>query len=539
MTLRFTTYSKSIALAFLFLFVTETVSFGRLAAEVIYNRGIDGDPETLDPQKTSGTNESKILRDLFEGLVIHDAMGKLIPGVARNWEVSTDGKTYTFHLRSKAKWSNGDPVQASDFVFSFRRLFTPATAARYANLFYPILGAERMHRGLENAANELGVEAVDRETLVIKLERPTPYFLEILALRAAYPLHPKTVQANGADFVRPGILVSNGAYFLSDNIPNSGVVLKKNFQHYDADNVHIDTIYYQPVKDISAGARRFLAGELHSVSDFPADQYRLLRDRLGDQVSVAPYLGTYYLAFNTQKKPFSDARIRNALSMVIDREFLSDSIWSSTMLPAYSFIPPGIENYEQPVEVYYRSQNPIEREEAARGLLREAGYGPGLQELTLSVRYNESDNNRRTIVAIADMWKRALGVNTTIINSDSASHFSHLRNGGDFDVARGGWIADYSDPQNFLFLFQSDNKGLNYSRYTNPEFDGLMRRAADQTSVPTRMQLLRAAETIISRDAPYVPLLFYANRNLISSKLKGFHPNLLGANATRFMQITP
>jgi oligopeptide transport system substrate-binding protein len=530
---------KVLGLALFAAFTTQLTISSRATAEGVYHRGIDGDPETLDPQKTSGTNESKVLRDLFEGLVAHDAMGKLIPGVAQSWDVSGDGKTYTFHLRPNAKWSNGDPLQAADFVFSFRRLLTPETAARYASLYYPILAAEKMHKRLGAGPDDLGVEASDSQTLMIRLERSTPYFLEILALQAAYPLHPGNVRMNGSDFVRPGVLISNGAYTLFENIPNSHVVLKKNREYYDADSVQIDAVYYHPVKDVTAGVRRFLASELHSVSDFPTDQYKSLRNKLGGQVSVAPSLGTYYLAFNTQKQPFSDSRIRNALSMVIDREFLSETIWSGTMLPAYSFIPPGIGNYGQPAEAAYKTITLIEREEAARQLLRDAGYGPGLRALNVSLRYNESDNNRRTMVAIADMWKNALGINTTIINSDTTAHFSHLRNGGDFDVARGGWIADYSDPQNFLFLFQSDNLGLNYSRYRNPEFDDLIRRAADQTDLAVRAQLLHTADTIIARDVPYVPLLFYAHRNLISTKLKGFYPNPVGANATRFMQLTP
>ena len=274
---------KVLSLVTLAAFTMQLALSSRSVAEVVYHRGVDGDPDTLDPQKTSGTNESKILRDLFEGLVAHDAMGKLIPGIAQSWDVSGDGKTYTFHLRPNAKWSNGDPVQAADFVFSFRRLLTHETAARYASLYYPILAAENMHKRLGAGPDDLGVEASDSQTLVIRLERSTPYFLEILALQAAYPLHAGNVRMNGSDFVRPGVLVSNGSYTLVENIPNSHVVLRKNHEYYDADGVQIDTVYYHPVKDVSAGVRRFLAGELHSVSDFPTDQYKFLRDKLARQ----------------------------------------------------------------------------------------------------------------------------------------------------------------------------------------------------------------------------------------------------------------
>jgi oligopeptide transport system substrate-binding protein len=506
-------------------------------AEVVYHRGADGDPETLDPHKTSTTTESQIIRDLFEGLLIHDAWGKLAPGVAQRWDVSPDGRIYTFHLHPGAKWSNGEPVRASEFVFSFRRLLSPATGAKYAPLYYPILNAEKVHKAQGTRPEDLGVAALAEHTLEIRLERPTPYFLELLALQGASPVHPKNVQDAGRDFVRPGVLVSNGAFVLSDNVPNEHIVLRKNPHYHDAANVAIDVVSYHPMKDLAAAARRFIAGELHSTSDLPAAQYKALKQRLGDQVSIAPYLGTYYLAFNTAKKPFDDVRVRTALSMVIDREFVNEAIWSGTMVPAYGFIPPGIGNYGAPTEAAYKTLSQIEREEQARKLLKEAGYGGALRPLKVEIRYNTTENNRNTVVAIADMWKTALGVETTLLNTDTKTHFAHLRDGGDFDVARGGWIADYSDPQNFLFLFQSDNAGFNYARYKNPEFDALMRRAGDQTDLEERARLLHEADSIIVRDVPYAPILFYANRHLISSKLKGFHPNLLGANATRFMRL--
>ena len=509
------------------------------SAETVYYRGVDGDPETLDPHKSSHTTEAQIIRDLFEGLLIHDARGQLVPGVANSWDVSTDGKTYTFHLRSDARWSNGASVRASDFVSSLRRLLTPATAAKYASLYYPIWNAEKIHKDPSGRPEDLGVEAPEEYTLVIRLERPTPYFLELLALQPASPVNPDNVLAAGKDFVRPGVLVSNGAYTLSESTPGHHIILKKNPHFHDSSHVSIDTVVYQPLGDLAAAARRFMAGELHSTNDFPAAQHRELKAKLGDQVVVSPYLGTYYLAFNTAKPPFSDPRIRTALSMVIDREFLSEAIWSGTMLPAYGFIPPGLSNYANPAEAQFKNLSLIEREEAAKRLLLDAGYGPGLAPLKVELRYNTTDNNRHTMVAIADMWKRALGVETMLANVDSKTHFALLRDRGDFDVARGGWIADYPDPQNFLFLFQSSSPGFNYARYASREFDDLMSGAASELHPVERAKLFRQADSLILRDVPYAPLLFYSNRNLISHKLKNFHPNLLGANATRFMSLLP
>ena len=508
-------------------------------AEVIYNRGNDGDPETLDPHKTSTVGEAHILRDLFEGLVIHDAKGNVVPGVAERWETSADGRTWLFHLRANAKWSNGDPVKADAFVFSLRRILSPETGAKYASILYAIENAERVHKGEAGAQPEsVGVKAVDARTLEIRLARPTPYFLELLTHQTMSPVHPGNVQSAGKDFNRAGTLVSNGAYTLAENVPGSHILLRKNPHFHDAANVKIDAVRFHPARDLAASARRFEAGELHSTSDVPADQIKFLKQRLGDQVKIAPYLGTYYLAVNTTRKPLDDVRVRMALSMAIDREFINEEIWSGTMIPAYGLVPPGIANYGDPATADFKDLPPIQREDRAKALLKEAGFGPGLKPLKIEIRYNTTDNNRNTVVAIADMWK-TIGVETTFINTDGKTHFAFLRDGGEFDIARAGWIGDYSDPQNFLFLLLSDNTGFNYARYKNSEFDALMRQAGDETNLKKRADILLAADKLIARDQPFIPLLFYSSRHLISPKLSGFHPNLRGANATRFMSIAP
>ncbi len=517
--------------------VAASAMAGAAAAQVIYHRGNDADPETLDPHKTSTVYEAQILRDISEGLVIHDAAAKVVPGVAEKHELSDDGRVYRFILRADAKWSNGDPVKASDFVFSFRRIMNPETGAKYANLLYPILNAEKVNKG-EGKVEELGVRAVDDRTLEITLERPTPYFLELLTHQSALPVHPASVEKHGTSFTRPENYVTNGAYVLKEWVPNSHIRLDKNPHFHAAGTVKIDTVIHYPNKDLAAAARRFMAGELHSTSDIPADQTKFLKERLGDQVKISPYLGTYYLAVNTQKKPFDDVRVRTALSMAIDREFIAEEIWQGTMLPAYSFVPPGIGNYGTPAYADYKDLSPIDREEKAKSLLKEAGYGPGLKPLKVEIRYNTTDNNKNTVVAIANQWK-AIGVETTFINTDAKTHFAHLRERGDFDVARAGWIGDYSDPQNFLFLVQSDNKGLNYARYENPEYDTLMRKASEEKDLGRRAQILFEAEKIFMRDLPYIPILYYSNKNLVSSKLEGWVPNLRGANATRFMSLKP
>jgi oligopeptide transport system substrate-binding protein len=443
---------------------------------------------------------------------VYNAKAEIVPGSAESWTISPDGRTYTFTLRHEARWSNGDPVRAADFVFSYRRIMSPDTGAKYANMLYSVLHAERIHKGQAIAA-ELGVRALDERTLEIVLERPTPYFLELLTHQTSLPVHPGSVQRFGNDFVKTGNYVSNGAYVLAENVPNSHVKLTRNPHFHDVKNVQIDTVNYVPSPNLAAAVRRYQAGELDSLSDVPADQIKSLKARFGSQVVLGPYLGTWVLVVNTAKAPFNDVRIRHALSMMLGREFIADEIWGQTMMPAYSFVPPGINNYRDPPVLQYKDLSLIDREEKAKALLKEAGYGPG-KPLKLEIRYNTTDNNRNTVVALAEQWK-PLGVETSFINTDLKTHFAYLRDGGDFDLARYGWIGDYSDPQNFLFLVQSDNKGFNYGRYNNPEYDSLMRRSAAEMDLRKRAEILYEAEQIFLRDLPWIPIMYYGTKNLI------------------------
>jgi oligopeptide transport system substrate-binding protein len=506
-------------------------------AQTVFLRGNDGDPETLDPQKTQTTAEANLLRDLFEGLVIHNAKGEVAPGVAESWTLSDDGKVYTFKLRANAKWSNGDAVTAKDFEYSYRRILNPETGAKYANLLYPIKNAEKFNKGQGATAADLGVKAIDATTFEMTLERPTPYFLEMLTHSTSIPVHPASVEKHGKDFVKVENWVSNGAYRLKENTPNAQIVMVKNPNFHAAASVKIDEVRYFPRQDQAAAARQFQAGELHFTTGIPADQIKFLREKLGkEQVSVAPYLGTYYLPVNTSKKPFDDPRVRRALSLAIDREFIAEQVWAGTMIPAYGFIPPGIGNYvSKAYELDFKAKSPIDREDEAKKLLAAAGFGPG-KPLKVEIRYNMTDNNKATVVAIADQWKQ-IGVETTFISTDGKTHFAHLREGGDFDVARAGWIGDYSDPQNFLFLGLSDNKGLNYSKYNNPRFDDLVKKSDAETDLKKRAEIMLEAEKVWMADQPVIPVLFYSTMNLVSPKLKGFVPNLRGAFASRFYEI--
>jgi oligopeptide transport system substrate-binding protein len=524
----------AVAIASIVVCATTSIPVGAQVV-VTYHRGNSADPETLDPHKTSTVYEAHILRDAFEGLVIHNGRGEIAPGVAETWATSADGIVYVFKLRPNAKWSNGDPVMASDFVFAYRRIMNPETGAKYAKILYAIKNAEAANKG-KAKIEDIGVKAIDDRTLQITLERPTPYFLELLTHQTALPLHEASVAKHGTNFVKPENWVSNGPYILREFVPGAHIKTSKNPNFHDAANVKIDAVMFYPTKDTAAAIRRFEAGELHSNDDIPAEQVKALQAKFGDQIKLAPFLGTYYLAVNMSKPPFNDVRVRQALSMAIDREFLAEQIWGNTMVPGYSFVPPGIASYGEPAYADYKDLSPEEREEQAKALLAEAGFGPS-NPLKVEIRFNMTDNNRATVVAIADQWKK-LGIVTSQIHTDAKTHFAHLRDGGEFDVARAGWIADYADPQNFLFLLESDAVGLNYAKYKDLDYDDLMRKAATETNAEERAKVLHAAETIFMRDLPYIPVLYYGSKNLVSRKIQGWEPNLKDVHPTRFLSLS-
>ena len=504
-------------------------------AEVVYHRGNTADPETLDQHKTATTYEAHILRDLYEGLVSYSADGKIIPGVAESWSISDNGTVYTFKLRDNAKWSNGDPVLAGDFVYSLRRIMDPATGAKYATVLYPVKNAEKINKG-ELKGTELGVKAINDRTLQITLQAPTPYFIDLLGHTTGLPVHPASVEAHGTDFVKPENIVTNGAFVLAEFVPNAHVKVTKNPYFHDAANVKIDTVFFYPTEDRGAALRRFQAGELHTNNDAPVEQVSFMKENLGDQFRVAPYLGTYYYALNHEDEVLSNPDVRQALSMSIDRAFLAQEIWSDTMVAAYSFVPPGIGNYGEPAFASYKDMDQIDREEKALALLQKAGYGPD-NPVKLTINYNTSENHKNTAVAIADMWK-PLGVEVAMVNTDTKTHYAMLRDRQDFDVARAGWIGDYSDPQNFLFMVESDNTGFNYARYQNPEYDALMDQAAATVDLQKRATLLKQAEELFMRDLPFIPLMYYGSMNLVSDKVAGFEDNLQNTHPTRWMSIS-
>ncbi|WP_128254245.1 peptide ABC transporter substrate-binding protein [Falsirhodobacter deserti] len=506
---------------------------GAASAEVVINRGNDTDPATLDPHHTQTVSEGRILKDLFDGLVIQSAEGEAVPGVAESWDLSEDGTVYTFHLRD-AKWSNGDPVTAHDFSFAYHRIVDPMTAAGYASNLFAIKNAEAIAGG-EMPVDQLGVRAIDDKTLEITLKAPTPYFIELLTHQAALPVHQKSVEEFGDQFTRPENFVTNGAYKLESFTPNSQLVMVKNPHYYNADEVAIDRVNWIPFEDRSACMRRFEAGEVQICSDVPAEQMDYVQQNLADELRIAPYLGTYYLPVKgAEGSPLKDARVRRAISMVIDRDFIAESVWAGTMLPSFKLVPPGIANYDgDAVTVDYADKDLFDREDDALALLEEAGVEPG--SLTVELRYNTGENHKNTMAAIADMLSN-IGINARLNEVEGTTYFNYLREGGPFDMARAGWIGDYNDPQNFLMLYES-GVPFNYSRWSNEQYDADLDKAAITQDLQERAKILADAEQTLLDEQAIIPILAYSSRALVSADVQGYEDNLMDAHATRWLSL--
>jgi oligopeptide transport system substrate-binding protein len=503
------------------------------AAEKVLRIANLTEPESLDPHKTSTVQEANILRNLFEGLLVLDPRGNVAPGVAESFSVSEDGLTYTFRLRANAKWSNGEPVTAGDFVYSLRRIEDPKTHSQYAEVLYPIKNAQEVNTG-KAAVAELGVAAPDARTVEVTLKAPTPYFPQLLTHHSALPVNEKEVSRLGDEWLKPGKMVSNGAYMLDDVKPHSHIRIVKNPRYWEAAKVTIDAAVFDPNEDLSAALKRFRAGEFDILYDnVPTYQLPWLRQNMPKELRIAPYAGIYYYAMNITKPPFNDKRVRLALSMAINREILVEKITLAGELPAYGFVPDGTANYT-PRQVAWRTMSQAEREAAAQKLLREAGYGPG-KPLQFQLAYNTSENHKRVAIALAAMWKK-INVGVELVNAEFKVHLSNMRV-GNFQMGRSGWIADYNDAQSYLFLSQTSTKQQNYSRFSNPEYDRLMDEASLTADVPKRAALLEQAEGILLEELPVIPIYFYVSKNLVSTKVTGWQDNALNAHYVRDLSL--
>jgi oligopeptide transport system substrate-binding protein len=504
-----------------------------LAPIQILHRGNGAQPQGLDPHLTEGVPSANIQRDLFESLVVEAADGSLVPGNAERWDVSEDGLVYIFHLRRNARWSNGDPVTAGDWVFSLRRAVTPATGSKYSMILSPILNAEEVIAGRLDPT-ELGVEEVDRHTLRIELKAPTPYFLGLLTHNASYPVHEPSIRRHGDAYGRVGNLVSNGPYQLRELVMQSHIRLVRNPYFWDDANTIIDEVFHYPIEDQSAELMRYRAGELDWTYEVPNAQFNWIARNLPDELVVSDYFGIYYFGFNTTRPPFDDPRVRTALSMAVDRDIITGKLTRFGEVPSYAFVPPGIEGYtpQEPEWAHWTQEQRVAR---ARELMAEAGY-TGENPLRLEIRYNTHQNHKKISLGIAAMWQNALGVHSSLINEEFRVFLATRRNRVVTEVFRAGWIGDYLDPYTFLDLMHSENP-QNDVGFFHLEFDALLAKAAMTADAENRFRLLEQAESLMLSEQPVIPIYTYVSKRLVKPYVRGWKSNPLDHHPTRYMYL--
>ena len=503
---------------------------------VIFRRGNEAEPASLDPHQAGTLWEYNILGDLFMGLTTEDATGKPIPGAAESWTTSADGLVWTFKLRPGIVWSDGVPLTAADFVFGFHRVLDPKTAAHYASLQYVIKNAQAINGG-KMAVDQLGVRALDAQTLEITLEAPTPFLPGLMTHATAFPIPEHTFKKFGAEWVKPGNMVTDGAYTLVEWKAHEQIRAVKNPMFYDAKNVAIDEIYYYPTDDQTAALNRFRVHEIDAnigSRGFPTAQIPVIQKELPGQARIFPTLSNEYIVLNNRRPPFSDARLRKAISLCLDRRVLTDKVLRGGLVPGYSFIPPGIDNYHNTARLTYADE-PIEQRRAeARKILAEAGY-TAEKPFTFDYMYMISIDARRMVVAQSAMLKEC-GMVVHLIGNEAKIHYDSLLQ-ADFTAAQARWGADYNDPQTFLYVLDSRSGPYNHGGYKSADFDKLVDEGKATLDLEKRAGILAQAEQIALDETAVVPIGFLVSKNLVAPYLKGYVDNVAGINRTRWMSI--
>lgn len=503
----------------------------------ILHFGSLSEPTALDPHVVTGVTEHNIISALLEGLVTEDPVTlKPMPGTAERWEVSDDARCYTFHLRSDARWSNGDPVTATDFVFSFRRILTPALGAPYAYMLYCIENAAAYNKGESTDFEQVGVKAIDDKTLNITLHTPVPYFLSLLNHTSWFPVHPPTILAHGAigdigtDWTSPENFVGNGPFILSTWHANKHIIVTRSDTYYDRTNVHLNAIYFYPIGDQTIEERAFRSGQLHITGTIPADRIDYYREHRPDVLRLDPYLGCYYYLFNTSRPPLDQPDVRRALALALNRDAITRNVTRGGETPAFSFTPPGTGGYTATNLLSGTTDD-------ARRLLAGAGFPEGRGFPTLTLLYNSADTHARIAEVIQQMWKIELGIDVELVNMEWKVYIEQTQS-GNYDIARAGWIGDYLDPDTFLNLWVSGG-GNNRTKWSDPTYDALIEEAAQTADNTRRYMLFQQAEGILMQEMPILPLYFYRSKSLVQPSVQGWHPNLLDHHPWKHISLTP
>lgn len=507
-------------------------------AEGVLHFGNGTEPQGIDPHITVGVPESRLQQALFEGLVSKDpATLEPVPGVAESWEVSEDGLVYRFHLRADARWSDGTPLTAEDFHWSWWRGLQPAMANEYAYMLFPLKNAEEYLTGAIKDFGQVGARVIDARTLEVELSAPTPYFLQLLDHHSYYPVPRHVIEKFGAatdrftDWTRPGNFVGNGPFNLVDWKLNKFVRVEKNPEYWDAATVRLNAVVFYPTENITTEERMFRSGQLHRTNETPIDKIPQYQARQSGELHMDVYLGTYYYMLNVTRPGLDDVRVRRALAMAIDRRTLIDTVMRGVNVPAWTMTPPGTLGYQPPKLFEF---NP----EEARRLLAEAGYPDGRGMPPLEILYNTHEQHRKIAVTIQQMWKQHLNIDVRMVNQEWKVYLDS-RNRRDYTIARAGWIGDYVDPTSFLDLWITDG-GNNNTGWSNARFDELiLRKIPAMKTDEERLEGFYQAETILMQELPTIPIYTYVTKHLLSPSVKGMPHNIMDFVSFKHVYLDP
>ena len=497
--------------------------------------GNAAEPATLDPHLLNAYTDMRISMALLEGLTVFDEKTALPrPGAAERWDVSADGLTYTFHLRANGKWSDGQPVTAEDFVYSFRRILTPALGSQYAYMLWPIKNAEAFNAGKQPDFSAVGLKALDERTLQVTLERPTAYLLALAAHCTWFPVSKLAVEKAGRmdardnPWSRPGKFVGNGAFVLSEWKPNARIVVTKNPHYWGAAQNQIERVMFFPIEKSDAEELSYRAGQLHVSYSLPPSKIAVYRRQSPDQLRIVPQLSTGYLNFNTTKPPLNQPKVRRALALAVDRKAISDRIYESAQPPAPTFVPPNCGGYTPPAGQKTDFA-------AARALLVEAGFpgGKGLPVLPMQIFNNATDPKSAQILQAT--WQRELGVQISIEQLEQKTLFQNQQS-KTHTIGSLGWIADYPDPYTFLEIFRSGN-GNNWTGWSSREYDALVDEANSTMDTAKRLALLQRAETLLLEEAPLAPVTYSAATYVVHPAVRNWESSPLGLNRYQLIEL--
>ena len=496
------------------------------------HRGNGGIPGSLDPALAEDVHAFNILTDIYEGLVTVAADGSLIPGVARDWAVSGDGLHYAFYLRDDARWSNGDPIVADDFVKSLRRAADPATTTTYGFLLGNIRYFDEVASG-SLPADRLAVVAQSSQVLEIELQERTPYFFALLSMPVAMPVH--SSNRGHAVSLTPQARIGNGAFRLDSVELGGDIKVSKNPFYWDADKVAIDEVIYSPITDLRLEFAMYRAGQLDITQSVPPQQIAQAQKEFATDLQIAPSLGLYYLAFDLTEPPLDNVELRQALNMAVDREQLVDLIGRGEQA-AYGIVPPGVANHDTALFDWH-DLAPGEREQQAISHYRDAGYDDK-HPLRIQLTYDTGDIHEKVALVIAAMWRDVLGVDVQLRKMEWQLFLDTRDNRSEWQVMRFAWIGDYDDATTFTNIFRS-NDPQNLPAYANREFDRLLAEADQQSDSQVRSQLLSQAESVLLQDYPVAPLYFFVSKHMVRPQISGFEHNPLDRHPSRFLSVSP